>query len=79
MGASLGPEHLSNQSFRSISHDRSPEFLARDDAEPASRPCRRRRDDGEVTAMGPATGVEDALEFPAAADSPRRWQSIGRH
>ena len=29
--------------------------------------------------MGPATGVEDALEFPAAADSPRGWQSIGRH
>jgi allophanate hydrolase subunit 1 len=29
--------------------------------------------------MGSATGVEDALELPAPADSPAGWQSIGRH
>jgi hypothetical protein len=29
--------------------------------------------------MGSATGVEYALELPAAADSPGGWQSIGRH
>ena len=73
------PEHLSNQSFRSIPHDRSPELLAGDDAEPAVGTGGRGGDDREVTAMGSATGVEYALELPATADSPGGWQSIGRH
>ena len=75
----LGPEHLSNQSFSSIPHDRPPQFLAGDDAEAAVGTGRRGGNDREVTAMGSATGVEDALELPAAADSPGGWQSIGRH
>ena len=44
-----------------------------------SRDCRGRRgrsDDGEIAAVSPAPGVEDALEFPAAADAPRGWQRV---
>ena len=28
--------------------------------------------------MGPASGVEDALELPAAADAPRRGQGVAQ-
>ena len=79
IGRDLGPEHLSNQSFSSIPHDRSAEFLAGDDAQAAVGAWCRGGNDCEVTAMGSATGVEDALELPASADSPAGWQSIGRH
>lgn len=75
----MSPEHLSNQSFSTIPHDRSPQFLAGDDTEAASGTWGRGGDDGEVAAMRSAAGVEDALKLPAAADTPRRWQSIGRH
>ena len=35
--------------------------------------------DGEMTAMGPAPGVEDALELATPADPSGGWQCIGRH
>ena len=75
----MRPENLSNQSFSSISHDRATELLAGDDTDPALGTGGGNGDDGEITTMGSATGVEDTLEVHAAANAPRGWQSIGWH
>jgi len=72
----LSPEDLSNQSFSSVSHNRSPQLSAGDDTETRRPSGGGGRDDGEVTAVGPAPRVEDALEFAAAANPSRRRQGL---
>lgn len=74
-----GSKDLPDQPFSSISHDRSAKFFAGDDAEAALGAWSSDSDDGEIAAMGSATGVENALKLPAPADSARGWQSIRRH
>jgi len=70
---------FSNQSFSAISHDRTAELPGRNDAKASPWSPVRRSDDREVSAMGSASGVEDALKFHPPAQASNRWQSMGLH
>jgi hypothetical protein len=72
-------ERLSNQSLSSISHHRPAKLLRGDDAEAGARGAVSSRNDGEVSSMGSAAGIKDALEFCPSAQAPTGWQSVGRH
>jgi hypothetical protein len=73
------PEHLSNQSFSSISPNRVADFSRSDDTKSRRRRSARGQHQREVTGRNPVATVEDPLKLAPAPHTPGLVERVRRH